>query len=307
MTMSIDTFLHELADVHAPVKSGRLSRLSNLDDDERRSLASIWPSLPVERRRTVLEQLTALAEDDPELDFDVVHLNALDDADAVVRRLGIEGLWEREGRDVIEPLMRLVRDDPDTEVRSAAAMALGRFVLLGEFGDLRPRDQVRVTDTLRAVVTDYRETPDVRARALESVGASSQPWARELIEDAYGSGDDRMIAGALHAMGRSADTYWLPTLIQELQSGDPALRFEAAGALGAIEEEEAVPHLAEVLDDEDTEVQEAAIQALGDIGGDEALSILRQRLNDADDRTRTALEAAIDQAEFGNDPLGIRP
>lgn len=305
--MSIDTFLHELADVHAPVKSGRLSRLSNLDDDERRSLASIWPSLPVERRRTVLEQLTALAEDDPELDFDVVHLNALDDADAVVRRLGIEGLWEREGRDVIEPLMRLVRDDPDTEVRSAAAMALGRFVLLGEFGDLRPRDQVRVTDTLRAVVTDYRETPDVRARALESVGASSQPWARELIEDAYGSGDDRMIAGALHAMGRSADTYWLPTLIQELQSGDPALRFEAAGALGAIEEEEAVPHLAEVLDDEDTEVQEAAIQALGDIGGDEALSILRQRLNDADDRTRTALEAAIDQAEFGNDPLGIRP
>jgi hypothetical protein len=305
--MSIDTFLHELADVQAPVKSGRLSRLSNLDDDERHSLAAIWPSLPVERRRTVLEQLTALSEDNPELDFDAVHLNALEDADAVVRRLGIEGLWERESRDVIEPLMRLVRDDPDTEVRSAAAMALGRFVLLGEFGDLRPRDQVAVTDTLRAVVTDYRETPDVRARALESVGASSQPWARDLIEDAYSSGDDRMIAGALHAMGRSADTYWLPTLIQELQSGDPVLRFEAAGALGAIEEEEAVPHLAEILDDEDTEVQEAAIQALGDIGGEEALSILRARLDDADDRTRTALEAAIDQAEFGNDPLGIRP
>jgi HEAT repeat protein len=60
-----------------------------------------------------------------------------------------------------------------------------------------------------------------------------------------------------------------------------------------------------LLDDEDREVQEAAIQALGEIGGREAVRLLRRRLADADERVRAAVEAALEQAEFGDDPLGL--
>jgi HEAT repeat protein len=304
--MSIDSYLHELANTAAPLKSGRLINLSTLSDDERDRFAALWPTLPVERRRTVLERLAELAEDNPELDFDAVFLTALDDADAAVRRLAIEGLWERRERDVIPPLIRLMRSDPEPAVRAEAALALGRFVLMGEFGDLRPRDTVAVTDALRETVTDPAEFSLVRGRALEAVGASSQPWARDLIQDAYDSADERMVVSAIHAMGRSADAYWVPTLLDELHSADAEVRYEAAGALGEIEDEEALPHLAELIDDEDSEVRDAAIRAIGEIGGAEACDILRQYVDDPDEQLRSAAQAALEQAEFGDDPMGLR-
>ncbi len=303
--MGIETYLSELADLKQPLKTARLSRLSHLDQDEQRVLAECWPTLPLERRRAVLERITALAEDNPELDFDAVFLTALRDTDGVARRLAVEGLWEHEERDVIPLLVRLVRSDPDAGVRAAAALALGRFVLLAEFGEVRPGDAVCITDTLRAVIDDTAENVEVRGRAVEAIGACSQPWVRGIIERAYTSGEPRLVVSALHAMGRSADRYWLPTLFQEVTSADPELRYEAAGALGAIEDPEAVPYLAPLLDDEDSEVQEAAIQALGEIGGREAIRLLRRRLADADERVRAAVEAALEQAEFGDDPLGL--
>lgn len=305
--MSINTYLNELANDGAPIKSGRLINLSALDDDERRDFAAVWPSLPLERRREVLERLDALAEDNPELDFDAVFFTALDDADAAVRRAAIEGLWERQERDVIEPLIRLMEVDPEPSVRASAALSLGRFVLLGEFEELRPHDAATVNDALRRVVTDVREYAPVRGRALESLGASSQPWVRDLIQDAYDSGDERLVVSAVHAMGRSADDYWLSTLLNELQSADAELRYEAASALGDIEDEEAVPYLAELIDDDDREVAEAAIHAIGAIGGDEARELLRARVDDEDERIRTAVRAALEEAEFGDDPLGLRP
>lgn len=305
--MNIETYLRELADVSTPLKSGRLSSFSGLSDEERGRLASGWPSLPLQRRRAVLEQLAELAEDNPELDFDAVFLVALDDPDPAVRTLAIEGLWERHDRDVIAPLMRLLRADPNAAVRSAAALALGRFVLLGEFGELRPRDAVAVTDALRAAVGDVTEPPEVRGAALEAVGASSQLWARDLIQDAYDSGDERLMVSAVHAMGRNADSHWLWTLVNELQNADPHMRFAAAGALGQVEDAEAVPYLVEVLEDEDSEVQDAAVRALGEIGGEEAREALRERLHDPSERVREAVQAALDEAEFGDDPLGLRP
>lgn len=305
--MSMQSYLDEIADERTPLRTARLSLLSHLDGEDRERFADRWPGLPPARRLAVLERITELADDNPELNFDAVYTTALRDSEPAARRLAIEGLWEDQERDVIPDFVRLVRDDPDESVRSTAALALGRFVLLGEYGDVRPRDLVLVTDTLRGVATDPAESPDVRGRAVEAAGASSQPWARDLIEEAYSSGDDRLVASAVHAMGRSADSYWLPTLLQELDSGDPLLRYEAAGALGAIGDDEAVAFLAEHLDDEDSEVQEAAIAALGEIGGDDAITVLRNRLQLDGASHQDALEAALEQAEFGNDPLGLRP
>jgi HEAT repeat protein len=305
--MSIDTFLDELADTGRPLKTGRLTRLSGLDDDERGQLASYWVRLPVERRRAVLQQISDLAEDNPELDFDAVFSTALEDSDAAARRLAIEGLWEHEGRDVIQPFTRLLHGDADAGVRAAAAEALGRFVLLGEFGDIGPRDAQTVTDALRATIADRSESVEVRGRALEAVGACSQTWAKRLIQESYDSAEDHMVLSAVQAMGRSADTHWVSTLIDELQSTDARLRYEAASALGQIEDDAAVPYLAELLDDEDSEIQEAAIHALGEIGGDDAIVVLRRRADDPDERVASAVREALDEAEFGDDPLGLRP
>lgn len=304
--MSIRNALAEIVDPGQPLRSAGLTRLTKLTDDERQEFAETWPDVPVERRRQVIEQLMDLAEDNVELDFDVIFFEALDDSDPAVRINAVRGLWEHEHRDVIPRLIALVQDDENAAVRAEAALALGRFVMLGEFEEARPRDVEAVTDALRRAVADPAEAVEVRARAVESLGASSQPWARDIIHDAYDSGDPRLVTSAVHAMGRSADTYWLPTIIDELQSDDPEVRYEAASSAGMIEDEEAVPYLVEMVGDEDSDVREQVLIALGAIGGDEAVEALREQANSEDERTREAAMQALEEAEFGDDPLGFQ-
>lgn len=304
--MSIHSYLQEIAETDAPLKSGRLSNLTGLTDEERAELAMAWPTVPVERRRQLIELLTGLAEDNIEFDFDAVFFEALTDDDATVRLGAIKGLWEHTERDVIDPLIRILRVDPVAEVRAEAALALGRFVTLGEFDQARPADVARITEALRSTLTDPVETVEVRSRAVEAIGSSSQPWARDVIHDAYDSGDPDLMSSAVHAMGRSADSYWLATVLEELRSTDAEMRYEAAAAAGMLEDEEAVPALLEMLDEEDDpEVAEQILLALGEIGGEEATTALRMRTADENERISEAARMALEEAEFGDDPLGF--
>lgn len=304
--MSIVKLLNQLADRGQPLRTAPLTQLTGLTDEERTELSANWPSLPVERRRQIVERLALIAEDNVEMDFDAVFFEALHDADAEVRAGAILGLWEYRERDLIPHLVDLVERDSSVAVRAEAALGLGRFVVLGEFDEARPRDVEQVTTTLRAVLANTAEVVEVRARAVEALGASSAPWVRDIIHDAYASGNDAFLIAALRAMGRSADTYWLPTVIAEMQSGSGELRFEAAAAAGSIEDEEAVPYLVELLDDDDSEVREQAVASLGEIGGEEAIEALRLRLQQTEDiDMREAIQSALDEAEFGDDPLGF--
>lgn len=308
--MMLEAYVRELTDAGRPLEIAKLTSLSGLTDDERRSFAEHWPEVGRERRLQIVQQLNELTEDSVELDFSAVYWECLDDEDARVRAAAVDGLWEYEERDLIPRLIALLEHDDDAGVRASAALALGRYVVLGEFDELRPLDVTAIEDALTARVNDLAETEDVRARALESIGARSEPWVRDLVEDAYNSGVHRLRVSAIHAMGRSCDAFWLPDVIQQLHSDDPELRYEAAIAAGMIGDKEAVPHLAVLVRDDDSEAQEMAIGALGEIGGEEARAILMRGLKSPDERVRDVvrdvlssmdLAGAIDDNDFDED------
>jgi HEAT repeat protein len=85
------------------------------------------------------------------------------------------------------------------------------------------------------------------------------------------------------------------------------MRFEAAGASGTIGDDEATPHLIARLEDDDAEVQLAAIAALGEIGDAHAVEALQELVTGQDDEgpLRDAALAAIAEAQFADDPLGL--
>jgi HEAT repeat protein len=254
-----------------------------------------------------MSQLVGLAEDNIELNFDAVFLACLKDMDAQVRQQAIRGLWEYEGSDLIAPLLRLLGEDEDGAVRAQAALALGRFVLLWEEGRLRSRYFEAVEGALRRILADDKEPEEVRARALEAIGAcSSRGWVRQAIQEFYERGVQRLRVSSIHAMGRSGDPRWLPLLFRELCNEDAEARYEAALACGAIGEEEAVSHLWPLLQDGDPEVRSAAIAALGQIGGGEAKSLLISLAADASPSVREALEEALREIDFSEDPLALR-
>ena len=304
--MNRQSLIEELLDPTREPKASRLAGLASLDPAEREELARALAETPAERRLRLAEELLELAEDNPTLDFEAVFRVLLNDDDARVRKLAIDGLWEDESRDLIEPLSRLLKDDPDPTVRQTAALSLGRFVVLNEFDAVRPRDAERVLSVLRAAINDFDQPPDVRGRAVEAIGASSAPWVVDIIENAYDDDEPRLQIGALNAMGRNADARWLPTLLAAMESDDPERRFEAALAAGQIGDDDAAPALNDLIDDEDAEVQEAAITALGQIGGDAVIELLEERLQEGStvEGREAALRGALTEARGG---IGLLP
>jgi len=306
---SFEEYLAELKDDDQLVKAAKLARLSHLGDEERLLFLRTWSTFSDKRRRQVIRLLVDLAEDNVELNFDAILVPCLSDSDAQVRADAIRGLWEYDHRDLIEPLIHLLSSDGNTDVRAEAALGLGRFVLQWEFGALRDRHFRRVEEALRQALVNNGEDMEVRARALEAIGACSLPWVRQAIRKAYGGDDRRLRVSAVHAMGRNCDPGWLPVIFQELSSGDAEMRYEAALACGCLGDEMAVPRLTPLLEDQDAEVRVATVAALGEIGGREAKAVLMRYLDHPSRIMRDAVREALSLADFDEDafPFSIKP
>lgn len=305
MTKNLETLFEELANPAAPVASARLVQLSDLEPSEAGAFAERWLEVPTERRRDVVSRLIDLAEDNIELNFNTVFRKLLHDEDDEVRVKAILGLWECEERSLIEPLVRLLLQDPEEPVRSTAALALGRFAVLAETGRLLKRDFERLAAVLLGVIDDQDEAIEVRRRALEAIAPMTLPRVPDIIRAAFESGEPKARASALFAMGRTCNVEWLPTLLAELESDDPEMRYEAAIALGEIGDEDVAPRIAALLRDPDASVQAAAINALGQIGGPVAKAVLARTLHDDDPRLAELAEAALRSAEIGRNPLAM--
>ena len=303
--MELAEYLRELGDTSTRLKVADLARLSGFNPEQAAAFSAAWPDIDVSRRREVVRELQELVEDNVEFDFVAVFMRGLDDEDAEVRLESVRGSWEHEGPDLITRLVRMMGDE-DAAVRAESALALGRFVLRFEGGRLRERHFREAEEGLRELLSNAAEIDEVRARALEAIGAHDDAWVRQAISEAYESGVRRMKVAAVHAMGRSCEPRWLPLLVRELANEEAEVRYEAAAALGSLGDEGAVPHLIRALSDGDEEVREAAIAALGEIGGLDARKALAELAREGSPSVKEAALAALAEIEFEEDPLSYK-
>jgi len=290
--------LADLRDDERPFPAFELYQLSDLDKQDLDALEAVWPEIPLERRRSTMQDLTEIAEANFEVNFRPVFRLGLEDDDAKVRAASIGGLWEEEDTRLIAPFLDFLNHDPDVNVRAAAARALGRFVYLGEVEEIAEAHLRRIESALLAVINDPQNEPDLRRRALEAVAFSGREEVSPLIEAAYLSSEPKYRASAVFAMGRSADKRWAPQVLAELENGAPELRFEAARAAGELELPEAVPALARLAEDGDQQIREAAIWSLGQVGGPEAREALGRLLEAADEEDRDFIGEALENLDF---------
>lgn len=263
--------------------------------------------VPVAHRRRLLRELTLAVDDFLELDLSRLLRVAMRDADATVRRLAIEGLWEETDPELLGPLVSLLAGDDDHGVRAAAAAALGAFVLAGELEEMDSALTMRAEQALLNVLQTPGEPVQVQGRALESLAFSSEAGLRQLIEDAYYAPEEELRLSALRAMGRSADTRWRRMARAELSSPDASMRAEAARACGELEARAATQEIIDLLEDSSADVRLAAIDALGHLGGKEARDALRLMANEGEEAEAAAAEVALEEmgffAEAGAVPL----
>ncbi len=305
MSLPIEQTVIELGNIDQPLLNASLTELSNLSSEEMKCLKDYWATIETKRRRQIVYRLVEMAEDNCALNFDVILKHCLQDSDDEVRRQAIEGLWENEEASLVNPLIKLLEQDPSEQVQSAAAIALGKFAILAEHKKLRSDHISAIQAALLTVIGDTQKPVEIRRRALESAAPLSLPQVKTAIREAYQSDSSRLRISAIYAMGKNYDSGWLPILLKELASADTEVRYEAAGACAELEEEAAVPSILRLVNDPDSDVQVAAIQALGKIGGTVAAECLEDCRNSSSAAVRQAAEDALLELANKEDSLSF--
>lgn len=305
--MEIKALLVQWREDSEPPLTSTLYAFSGLGRADLEDFVTIWPSLPEERREQVVRGMLEIAEASFEADFGSVFWICLEDPSDQVRARAIDGLWEDESPALREILLEVLASDPAPEVRSRAAVGLGRFVLQSELGKAGPGSGLRVATALVAAHEDDRQPVEVRRRALESLAFSSRVKTQPLIVRAYHDPERTMRVSALFSMGRSLDPDWAQTVIEETENLDPEMRYEAARACGELELRAAVPALGRMIGDPDPEIQSAAIWALGQIGGDRARQLLMACADSEERHIAEAADEAIAELELTENVLEFPP
>ena len=291
--MSIEETLARLSDNN--LSDSDLVELSGLYTEQLALFEQAWAKIKTEQRRRIVGHFIKLADENIELNFNVIFKNRLTDPDAEVRSQAIEGLWECEEPSLVPLLIGLLENDSSEMVQTEAAAALGRFTLLAEHGKLNENAATSLGPALLSTINNENKPVDIRCCALEAVAPLSLPGVKMVISENYHGDNDSLNLSSICAMGTSCDPSWLPILLEELTSSDGERRRVAAAALGELEEEDAVPRLAELVYDDDIDVQIAAIRALGEIGGAEARECLQLCMDDDEEAIRLAAEQALDE------------
>jgi len=270
--------------------------LSNLISEEVKQILGVWSELPSTQRRKLLRDMVSASETDVTLSFEEVAKLNLTDPDADVRSAAIEVLWENESVEHLRQLNTIAKNDTALQVRIAAMSAIGKFILLGEYGEIPEEEIASVQETLIDIWNDERLPVELRRRALEAISNGSHEMVPNAIREAYKSDDTLMTISALFAMGASYDNQWEELVIKELDNDDAEIQYEAAKAAGALSITEAIPKLAELTTSGDREILEVVISSLGEIGGNESLRFLNILAEQAEEQEDEDLTEAIDEA-----------
>ncbi|MDA0988095.1 MAG: HEAT repeat domain-containing protein [Chloroflexi bacterium] len=279
--------------------------LSDMAPEDLALLRDVWPGIDAVRKEDLLGRLIDLSEDNLDAEFNDLFRFCLGDENPEVRAKAIEGLWECDGRALLTPLITMLREDPSENVRSAAAMALGKFAALSQIGKMLEKDVGKIKEFLMQTIQNSRESQEVRRRAIEAVAPFNTADVQQIIQDAYVSEQIEMRYSAVYAMGKSCDPRWLPTILAELRNPDPAMRYEASNACGAMGEEPTVPHLIALFQDDDRQTQVSAISAVGAIGGSLARKALLHCLKSSDDVAVEAAQEALESLEAGDEIMSF--
>lgn len=290
----------ESGSVRGVVPSVIVYGLSDLTSEEQRAIEPVWDGLPAIAKHRVLRALNEASEAMFELNYRELAMLGLEDASSLVRATSIDLLWIDESAETMRKLMRLAEFDSDAAVRTRALEHLGRFILLGEYGDIAADLAEQAQRLTYGLYQDAAAPVEIRRRALEALANSSHPAVNDLISAAYADGNHELRVGAIFAMGRTCSTRWRDQLLDELESRDSESVYEAIRACGQIQLKEAARRIGEFTLSDDREIQMIAIWSLGEIGGRHAIEVLSSlEESTADDNDMAAaIDEAMDTAGF---------
>jgi HEAT repeat protein len=298
---SFQSVIDSLLETGKPFPKKVLSLFSDIDPASLKLVLDAWPRVSLTRKRTLLEELDHLLDEDTIVSFDDFARALLTDPDAPVRTGAMRLLAECEDVKLIPVYEKILASDPDPQARAEAARILNLFVDLGELDEIPKSALHRAEEALLAAVHD--DDAEVRRRALESLGYSSREEVPALIEAAIQRTDPDWQTSALIAMGRSSDERWSEPIVRMMLSEDREVRLEAVKAAGELSLSAARLPLLRMLDEEeDSAILSAVIWSLSQVGGEDVRTYLENLLDKTeDDDELDFIEDALANLAFTED------
>lgn len=280
-----------------------LSFFSDIPSDDLEQVKKIWPKVALERKISLLADLEEMMEADTLLSCDGLGKVALNDDFPEVRSSAISLLYECDDPKLASLFGEMLENDESELVQTTAAVALGKFVLLGELEEIPSHAADRTIKALTAKL-NLKPFKELQQELVKSLAYSSRPEIATLIEKARLDPDPSWQLAAIIAMGRSADSRWEKPILQMIQSDNPDYKKEAVKAAGELELSSARAILLQMLEDEvdDGELRLVIIWALSKIGGENVKSVLQNLLDDTgDEEEAEAIEMALEALDFSSE------
>ncbi|GBF82482.1 phycobilisome degradation protein NblB [Aphanothece sacrum] len=198
-----------------------------------------------------LQGVNLLRRIDPQVAFTLIQ-PLVNDTNERVRYAAVSQLDPLGKQDLVIAL-KLLRDrllnDPDNDVKGAAADAIGGLKLTQAYDDLREI---------------YYQTSNwlLQLSIIATLGELGEPRGIELLQEALQSDNDLVRIAAVSALGELGDAQCLPILVKLVNDEDWQIRYRLVQALGRLGGEEAQKTLKELTKDPIEQVAKEAQENL---------------------------------------------
>ena len=198
-----------------------------------------------------LRGVNEIRELEPAVGFELIQ-SAITDTNARVRYSAVSQ-FDTLGTQDLDKSLSLLRgllQDPEADVKAAAADCLGGLKLVAAFDDLQQL---------------YQSTGDwiVKLSVIAALGELGEPRGFELLKQALSEDNDLVKTAAISSMGELGNTEAVSILSPYAGDSDWQIRYRVAQALNRLGTPEAKPILESLANDEVEAVAEEAKKTSG--------------------------------------------
>ncbi len=188
---------------------------------------------------------------DPAVGFELIQ-TAITDENARVRYSAVSQ-FDTLGTQDLDKSLNLLRgllQDPEADVKAAAADCLGGLKLVAAFDDLQQL---------------YQSTSDwiIKLSVIAALGELGEPRGFEMLKQALSEDNDLVKTAAISSMGELGNTEAVSVLAPYASNSDWQIRYRVAQALNRLGTPEAKPILESLANDEVEAVAEVAKKSQG--------------------------------------------
>ncbi|BAY86839.1 phycocyanin alpha phycocyanobilin lyase related protein NblB [Calothrix parasitica NIES-267] len=193
-----------------------------------------------------LRGVNEIRELEPAVGFELIQ-SAITDTNARVRYSAVSQ-FDTLGTQDLDKSLSLLRgllQDPEADVKAAAADCLGGLKLVAAFDDLQQL---------------YQSTEDwiIKLSVIAALGELGEPRGFELLKQALSEDNDLVKTAAISSMGELGNPEAVSILTPYSKDSDWQIRFRVAQALNRLGTPEAKPVLESLVNDEVEAVAEEA-------------------------------------------------